>query len=243
MISVTEQWAQVAVAGPKSRELLAEVIDDVSNESFPFMGCGETSIAGVNGRLFRISFSGELAYEIAVPSRYGEALMDELVKRAEAKGGGAYGMEALNVLRIEKGFLTHAEMDGRVTAADLGMSGMMSKKKDFIGKVSSQREGLINPMREQLVGLKPVGPVRQILGGSIMVNVDAEPTRKNMQGHVTSVCYSPTLNGMIALAFVKGGHTRIGQTIRAVDLLRNLDTLVEIVSPQFHDPAGEKLRG
>jgi len=170
-------------------------------------------------------------------------LMRELVKRAEAMGGGPYGMEALNVLRIEKGFLTHAEMDGRVSAADLGMSGMMSKKKDFVGKVSSQRDGLLEPTREQLVGIKPVGPVRQILGGSIMVNVDAEPIRENMQGHVTSVCYSPTLDGMIGLAFVRGGHARMGQTIRAVDLLRNVDTLCEIVSPQFHDPKGEKLRG
>ena len=243
MISVTEQWAQIAVAGPKSRELLVELIDDVSNEKFPFMGCGDVSIAGVQGRLFRISFSGELAYEIAVPTRYGDALMRELVKRAEAMGGGPYGMEALNVLRIEKGFLTHAEMDGRVTATDLGMSGMMSTKKDFIGGVSSQRESLLDPMREQLVGIKPVGPVRQLLGGSIMINVDAEPIRENMQGHITSVCYSPTQDGMLGLAFVKSGHGRIGETIRAVDLLRNLDTLCEIVSPQFHDPKGEKLRG
>ncbi len=243
MISVTEQWAQIAVAGPKSRELLAELVGDISDESFPFMGCSEVAIGGILGRLFRISFSGELAYEIAVPARYGEALMVELVKRAEALGGGAYGMEALNVLRIEKGFLTHAEMDGRVTATDLGMSGMMSKKKDFIGKVSSQRDGLLDPNREQLVGIRPVGPVRQILGGSIMVDVDADPIRENMQGHVTSVCYSPTLDGMIGLAFVKGGQARIGQTIRAVDLLRNVDTLCEIVSPQFYDPEGEKLRG
>ncbi len=207
------------------------------------MGCGEVSIAGVTGRLFRISFSGELAYEIAVPARYGADLMTELVKRVEALGGGAYGMEALNVLRIEKGFLTHAEMDGRVTASDLGMSGMMSKKKDFVGKVSSQREGLVDPMREQLVGIKPAGAVQQILGGSIMVNIGADPIRENMQGHVTSVCFSPTLDGMIGLAFIKGGHARIGQTIRAVDLLRNVDTLCEIVSPQFHDPEGEKLRG
>lgn len=243
MISVTEQWAQIAVAGPKSRELLAGLVSDFSDTTFPFMSCGEVSIGDISGRLFRISFSGELGYEIAVPARYGEALMAELVKRADALGGGAYGMEALNVLRIEKGFLTHVEMDGRVTADDLGMSGMMSKKKDFIGKVSSQRDGLIDSMREQLVGIKPAGAVRQILGGSIIVDLDAAPIRENMQGHVTSACYSPTLDGMIGLALIKGGRARIGQKIRAVDMLRNVDTLCEIVSPQFYDPEGEKLRG
>ena len=219
------------------------MIDDVSDTAFPFMGCGDVSIGGVLGRLFRISFSGELAYEISVPARYGEDLMKELVKRAEAMGGGAYGMEAMNVLRIEKGFLTHAEMDGRTTAGDLGLAGMMSGTKGFIGKTSSQRAGLTDPMREQLVGIKPTGAVKQILGGSLMIDVDAPADRKNMQGYVTSVCYSPTLNGMIGLAFVKGGRERIGQTIRAVDLLRNVDTLCEITAPQFYDPDGEKMRG
>jgi len=243
IISVTEQWAQIAVAGPKARVLLAEVIDDVSDEKFPYMGCGEVILGQISGRLFRISFSGELAYEIAVPSRYGDALMRELVSRAEALDGGAYGMEALNVLRIEKGFLTHAEMDGRATAGDLGLGAMLSGKKDFVGKVSSQRAGLHDPMREQLVGIRPAGAVRQILGGSILLDVDAEPKRENMQGHLTSVCFSPTTEVMIGLAMLKGGRARIGETIRAVDLLRNLDTLCEVVPPQFHDSEGGKLRG
>jgi len=243
IISVTEQWAQIAVAGPKARVLLSEVIDDVSDEKFPHMGCGEVTLGKISGRLFRISFSGELAYEIAVPARYGDALMRELVSRAEALDGGAYGMEALNVLRIEKGFLTHAEMDGRATAGDLGLGGMLSSKKDFVGKVSSQRAGLHDPMREQLVGIRPAGAVRQILGGSILLDVDAEPKRENMQGHLTSVCFSPTTEGMIGLAMLKGGRARIGETIRAVDLLRNLDTFCEVVPPQFHDPEGGKLRG
>lgn len=239
MISVTDQWAQIAVAGPKSRELL-QGLADISG--LAFMSCRTPKIAGIPARIFRISFSGEQAYELAIPARYGAALMQELTTRAEKLGGGLYGLEALNVLRIEKGYLTHAEMDGRVTAGDLGLSGMMAKK-DFIGKTASQRAGLTDANREQLVGIKPVGPVRQILGGSIMVGVGAAPIRENMQGHVTSVCYSPTLDGMIALALVKGGRARMGQKIRAVDLLRNVDTLCEIVSPQFHDPAGEKLRG
>ncbi len=114
---------------------------------------GRCSVAGVEGRLFRISFSGEHAYEIAVPARYGDSLYRLLMAQAEALGGGAYGMEALNVLRIEKGFITHAEIHGRVTAFDIGMGGMVSGKKDCIGKTMSQRPGLSGPMREQLVGL------------------------------------------------------------------------------------------
>ncbi|MGE4611312.1 MAG: sarcosine oxidase subunit alpha family protein [Paracoccaceae bacterium] len=241
LISITDQWSQIAIAGPKSRELLETMIEDVSDETFPFMACGAITVGGINARLFRISFSGELAYEIAISASYGEALIAELTKRAETIGGGVYGMEALNVLRIEKGFLTHAEMDGRTTLGDLGMAGMAAKF-DFIGKVSSQRAGLTDPMREQLVGIRPAGAIQQIFAGAIMVNVADEPIRENMQGHVTSVCYSPTLDGMIGLAFVKNGHARIGDEIRAVDLLRNVDTLCEIVSPQFHDPKGEKLR-
>ncbi|MEE9454803.1 MAG: sarcosine oxidase subunit alpha family protein [Paracoccaceae bacterium] len=244
IISVTEQWAQYAVAGPQSRALLADLLDtDISDAAIPYMGWMDITLGGIKGRLFRISFSGELAYEIALPARFGDALMRELDARAKAMGGGLYGLEALNVLRIEKGFLTHAEMDGRVVAADLGMSGMLSGKKDFIGKIASQRAGLIDPMREQLVGIRPIGVVRQLLGGSIMVDVGADATRENVQGYISSACYSPTLGGMIAMAFVKGGRTRIGAQIRAVDLVRDLDTLCEIVPVQFHDPEGGKLRG
>jgi sarcosine oxidase subunit alpha len=128
-VSVTEQWAQFAVAGPQARDLLNALLDArIDDAGFPFMGCGAVSVGGVAARLFRISFSGEHAYEIAVPALYGAALFKELVARAEAMGGGAYGMEALNVLRIEKGFITHAEIHGRVTAHDIGMQGMMSGK-------------------------------------------------------------------------------------------------------------------
>ena len=147
LTSVTEHWAQFSVAGPKSRELINQVVsEEVTNETFPFMACGEVNVLGQAGRLFRISFSGEQAYEIAVPARYGEALYRELVKRCEALGGGAYGLEALNVLRIEKGFITHAEIDGRVTAFDLTMQGLVSKKKTCWGKPCSEREGLHDPV-------------------------------------------------------------------------------------------------
>ena len=155
-ISVTESWAQFAVAGPKARALVNSFLE--MPVELPFMGVAPVRIGGVDGRLFRISFSGEEGYEIAVPTRYGEALFRDLVARAETMGGGPYGMEALNVLRIEKGFITHAEIHGRVTAHDIGMEKMVSAKKDCIGKAAATRPGLWGPEREQLVGLKAAEP-------------------------------------------------------------------------------------
>jgi sarcosine oxidase subunit alpha len=198
---------------------------------------------GVKGRLFRISFSGEHAYEIAVPSRYGDALYRQLVTQAETLGDGAYGMEALNVMRIEKGFITHSEIDGRITAFDLGMGRMISAKKDCIGKVAASREGLVDPSRPQLVGLKPVGAVKQLTAGARLYDSGAAPTRVNDQGYVTSVGFSPTLGHFIGLGFLSDGPNRLGETVRMVDHVRKVETQVEICSPVFHDPEGEKLRG
>ena len=243
-ISVTEQWAQFSVVGPKSRELLNGLLDaPIDNDSFPYMGCGEVSVMGVKGRLFRISFSGEHAYEIAVPSRYGDALYRQLVTQAETLGGGAYGMEALNVMRIEKGFITHSEIDGRITAFDLGMGRMISARKDCIGKVAASREGLVDPSRPQLVGLKPVGAVKQLTAGARLYDSGAAPTRVNDQGYITSVGFSPTLGHFIGLGFLRDGPNRLGETVRMVDHVRKVETQVEICSPVFHDPEGEKLRG
>ena len=192
-ISVTEQWAQFSIAGPKSRELLNAVLDSpITSETFPYMSCASVGILGEAGRLFRISFSGEHGYEIAVPSRFGESLFRLLVSRAEEIGGGPYGMEALNVLRLEKGFITHAEIHGRVTAFDLGMQRMVSEKKDCIGKTSAARPGLVDNEREQLIALKPVGSVKQIIAGAHLFDVDDDPVRKNNKGYVTSVGFSPT---------------------------------------------------
>lgn len=243
-ISITDGWAQIAVAGPKSREVIEGLVDaQVTDEALPFMGYLPITIGGVSGRLFRISFSGEHAYEIALPARYGDALIRELTVRAEALGGGLYGMEALNVLRIEKGHITHAEIHGRTTAADIGFARMVSDKKDCIGKVMAGRSHLVSDDREQLVGLKPVGAVQKLLGGSHLVNVGDEPVRVNDQGYVTSVCHSPTLGHMIGLGFLKNGRARMGEQVRAVDLLRDFDTQCEICAPCFIDPAGERLRG
>jgi heterotetrameric sarcosine oxidase alpha subunit len=242
--SVTEHWAQFAVAGPKSRELVNGLLETpIDNDGFPFMGCGEVKVLGVKGRLFRISFSGEHAYEVAVPARYGAALFEALVKRAEAMGGGAYGMEALNVLRIEKGHITHSEIHGRTTAFDIGMERMVSDAKDCIGKTMSEREGLTDPDRERMVGLRPVGAVKQLTAGSHLFDREAEPVRENDQGYVTSVAFSPDVGTMIGLGFVKRGPERLGEVIRMVDHLRGIEAEVEICSPVFVDPEGGRVRG
>ncbi len=242
--SVTEQWAQFAVAGPKARELINAVVrTPVGNDSFPFMGCGPVKIGAVDARLFRISFSGEHAYEIAVPARFGTSMFDALLALAKGMDGGAYGMEALNVLRIEKGFITHAEIHGRVTAFDIGMGRMVSAKKDCIGKALSTREGLTGPARAQLVGLKPVGVGKMLTAGAHLFAKDAEPVSENDQGEVTSVCFSPTLGTPLALALLKNGRERHGEVIRMVDHLRKVETLCEVCDPVFFDPEGGRVRG
>ena len=242
--SVTEQWAQFAVAGPKSRELLNGLLDaPLEPGDWPFMTCGAVRVLGVTGRLFRISFSGEHAYELAVPARFGDSLFRALVARAEAMGGGAYGMEALNVLRIEKGLITHAEIHGRTTAFDIGMERMISAKKDCIGKTLSQRPGLTDPGRERLVGLKPVGAVKLITAGAHLFAKEAAPVRENDQGYVTSAAYSPTLGHVVALGFLRRGPERIGEVVKMVDHLRGVETLCEVVDPVFFDPEGGRARG
>ncbi|MEM6372857.1 MAG: sarcosine oxidase subunit alpha family protein [Pseudomonadota bacterium] len=244
IMSVTEQWAQFAVAGPKARDLLNGVLDaPLDNESWPFMACGAVSLLGVNGRLFRISFSGEHAYELAVPSRYGDALFRALVARAEASGGGAYGMEALNVLRIEKGFITLAEIEGRVIAQEIGMGRMLSQKKDFIGKTMAHRPGLLAEGRAQLVGLKPVGAVKQLTAGAHIYTDGQDPVRAHDQGYVTSVGFSPSFGHFLGLGFVQDGLTRHGEVLNLVDHLRGIQTRVELCDPVFFDPEGARTRG
>jgi sarcosine oxidase subunit alpha len=201
------------------------------------------SVLGVPGRLFRISFSGEQGYEIAVPARYGASLFRLLVAQAEALGGGAYGMEALNVLRIEKGFITHSEIHGRTTAFDVGLEGMVSKKKDCIGFALSRRPGLLDEDREQLVGLVPVDPLAPVSAGAHLFDEGAQAVRVNDQGYVTSVCWSPTLSTNLALGFLKGGRARHGQVVRLVDHLRGHDTACRVVNPVFFDPEGGRMRG
>jgi sarcosine oxidase subunit alpha len=240
---VTDQWAQFAVAGPHARRVVASVVDpgtDIGNAAFPFMAAAEMPmLGGVAGRLFRISFSGEMAYEVAVPARHGEALAQAL----HAAGAVPYGLEALNVMRIEKGHPTGAELDGRTSAADLGMGKMLSTKKEFIGRAMAQRPALLDPQRPQLVGIKPVAGGVALQAGAHMVPLDGPADAAHDQGHVSSVAYSATLGHWIGLAFVAGGSRRIGERMRAVNPLQGREAEVEIVSKVFVDPEGSRLHG
>jgi sarcosine oxidase subunit alpha len=242
--SVTEHWAQFAVAGPEARALLNGILDrKISDKTLPYMGYKAVQLGGIAARLFRISFSGEHAYELAVPARYGESLFQLLLERAEALGGGAYGLEALNVLRIEKGFITHAEIHGRTTAFDIGLERMVSAGKDCIGKTMAARPGLMGPERDQLVGLRPIGEVKQIIPGAHLFAPEAQAVSENDEGYVTSMCYSPTLGSVIAQAFLRDGRNRHGQKIKMVEHLSGVTTLCEVCAPVFFDPEGRRLRG
>lgn len=239
-ISVTESWAQFAVAGPKSRALLNAVLDQPLGD-FPFMACGTVQLGGVTARLFRISFSGEEGYEIAVPTRYGESLFRDLVAKAETMGGGPYGMEALNVLRVEKGFITHAEIHGRTTAYDIGMEKMVAAKKDCIGKIMAARPALVGPERQQLVGLKIAVGTPPCSGAHLFTPGD-KVGREESQGYITSFAHSDLMGACLGLGFLKNGRARHGEKIRIVDHLRGLDLTAEVCDPVFHDKDGEKLR-
>ncbi|MCM2292491.1 sarcosine oxidase subunit alpha [Allorhizobium sp. BGMRC 0089] len=245
LASVTDQWAQMAVAGPKSRVILQEIVDDdISNDAFPYLSAREVSLFGgrLKGRLFRISFSGELAYELAVPADFGESAADALMEAGRPHGLMPYGIEALSVLRIEKGHVTHNEINGTVVPADLGFAKMVSQTKpDFIGKHMLSRPGLTDPDRPQLVGVVPLDPQNSFRSGSHILKKDAAATLENDEGYVTSSCFSPHVGSTIALALVKGGASRHGEEVAIWNGLRHEFAKGRLVSPVFVDPNGEKL--
>jgi len=246
LISATEQFAQYAVAGPNSRNLLRKIVDpvfDISNDAFPFMACAEITVCGgTPARLFRISFSGELAYEIAVPSRYGDGLIRALMAAGAEFDAVAYGTEALGVMRIEKGHPAGNELNGQTTARDLGLARMVSKNKDCIGGVLSERPDLNREDGLALVGFKPVDANNQLKAGAHFIAKGNTPSLENDEGWMTSVAYSPTLGHSIGLGFIKRGADRLGETVIAADPIRGESTEVEIVSPHFFDPEGERVR-
>ncbi|SFY43818.1 sarcosine oxidase subunit alpha [Paracoccus pantotrophus] len=244
LISTTDAWAQLSVAGPNARRLLERIVDgfDLSNEAFPFMACaGLTVCGGLRARLFRISFSGELAYEIAVPARYGDALMARLVEAGADLGATPYGTEALGVLRIEKGHAAGNELNGQTSAQMLGMGRMVSAKKDGIGAVMSRREGMLAETRV-LVGLQPVDPAQPVVPGSHLFRQgDAQDTWTD-QGWISSACHSPHLGHAIGLGFLENGAARMGEVIVAANPLQGQSVPLRVVSPHFIDPEGGRLR-
>jgi heterotetrameric sarcosine oxidase alpha subunit len=245
LASVTDQWAQLALAGPRSRAVLQRICDaDLSNEAVPHLAArGVTLLGGlVEARLFRLSFSGELAYEIAVPAGFGEAVADALMQAGEADGICPYGVEALGVLRIEKGHVTHNEINGTVTAADLGMARLVSRtKRDFIGKSMLDREGLTEPGRPALVGILPLDASQPIRAGAHILCAGARPSLETDQGYVTSACYSPHLSSAIGLALVLRGAERQGEEVQVWNALDGEFTAARLTSPVFVDPAHERL--
>ncbi|QTL02280.1 sarcosine oxidase subunit alpha family protein [Aquabacter sp. L1I39] len=246
LASVSEQWAQISIAGPRARDVLAKVVDaphDVSNAGLPFMGVLQGSVlGGVKARIFRLSFSGELGFEIAVPARHGEALTRALMAAGAPFGITPYGTEALAMMRIEKGHVSGSELNGQTSARDLGLGKMASTKKDYIGRVLSQRPGFLDPDRPTFVGFKPVDPTARLRAGAHFLAVGAEPKVENDEGYMTSVTFSPHLNTWIGLGLIKRGPERIGERVRAYDPVRGGDIEVEICHPGFVDPEGERLR-
>ena len=246
LISATEQWAQFAIAGPNSRKLLQKIVDpdhDISNATFPFMACGELSVCrGIPSRLFRISFSGELAYELAVPARYGDALIRALMSAGEEFKVAPYGIEALSVLRIEKGHAAGSELNGQTTARDLGMGRMAKNEKDYIGNVLARRDHLNREDGLALTGFRPLNRTDELSSGAHFIAMGKAATMENDEGWMTSTAFSPTLGYSIGLGFIARGQDRKDETVRAVDFVRGKDIEVEIVSPHFIDPEGERLR-
>jgi sarcosine oxidase subunit alpha len=247
MVSVSEQWAQAAIAGPKTREVLQGVVDaqhDISNKAFPYLAARAVTVGGgIPARLFRISFSGELAFELAVPADHGDAMMRALMAAGEAHGITPYGTEALGVMRIEKGHVAGNELNGQTTARDLSLSKMMSSKKDFVGRLMARREALVEADRPAFVGFRPVNRSERLRAGAHFVRLGKPMTMEHDEGFMTSVAYSPNLKHWMGLGLLKNGPARIGERIRAVDPLRNGDIEVEICSPVFLDPDGARLHG
>jgi sarcosine oxidase subunit alpha len=246
LVSVTEQWAQYAVAGPRARDVLQAVVDpayDLSNAAFPYLACGDVTVCGgTPGRLYRLSFSGELAYEVAVPALYGDSLVRAIMQAGAAYGIAPYGTEALGVLRIEKGHPAGGELNGQTTAHDLGFGKMLSVKKDFIGRFMAARPALTAPQRPSLVGLRPLDRGERIRAGAHLIPKDAEAVAGNDLGYVTSIAFSPSLNHWLGLGLLARGPERHGEILRAYDPVRGGDVLVEVRPPCFIDPEGERLR-
>jgi sarcosine oxidase subunit alpha len=239
---VTEQWAQFAVAGPEARKVMEKLGGDVdfSADAFPFMSMREGTLAGFPVRVYRISFSGELSYEVATPADFGRGLWDAILESGGEFGLEVYGTEALHVLRAEKGFIVIGdETDGTTTPHDVGLHGLVSrKKKDFIGKRSLELPHLKDPNRKQLVGLLTEDPQEVLPDGAYAVaEVRAKPPM-TMLGQVTSSYWSPTLERSIAMALILNGRARMGETLSFP--LPDKVVRAKLVEPVFYDKEGER---
>jgi methylglutamate dehydrogenase subunit C len=239
VISVTEQWCAMAVAGADSRRVLARVLDiELNDDELPHLGIRTVRFAGASVRLLRVSFSGERAYEIYVPNPLGAALWNRILAAGKPFGITPYGTDALTVLRVEKGHVAGPEIDGRTTPADLGLARLRSEQKHYIGRRLGERPALQDPHRKSLVGLIPVDTSQRLRSGAQLAT-HADPTRS--LGHVTSAVHSATLGHSIALGLLLGDCARMGTSLRALDPLHDESIEVKVVDPVFVDPKGERL--
>ncbi|MBV8753903.1 MAG: sarcosine oxidase subunit alpha family protein [Hyphomicrobiales bacterium] len=240
--SVTDQYGQIALAGPRSRDVLGKVADiAVDSAALSFLGSAVTTIAGARVRLLRVSYSGELAYEIAIPAGHTVAVWEALLVAGQEFGLAPYGAEAMAAMRIEKGHAAGAEINGQTTPADLGLARLVSTKKYFVGRRLLERPAMADAARPTLIGLTPVDGVTPIpAGAQLIADARAKPPVK-MLGHVTSATFSPTLGRPIALALLTGGMARIDETLVAASPLDGVSVAARVVHPVFYDPAGERL--
>jgi sarcosine oxidase, subunit alpha len=243
---VTEQWAQFAIAGPRARDVLAKLAPsfDVSNEAFPHMSFKIGKIGSFPVRVYRISFSGELSYEVATPAGFGQALWNAIMEAGAEFGIEPYGTEALHVLRAEKGFIVVGdETDGTTTPVDVGMDGMVSKKKaDFIGKRSLEQSYLKGPNRKQLVGLLTEEPNEVLPDGCYAVRLVKDKPPMEMIGQVTSSYMSPTLGRSIAMGLIENGRARMGEVLW-FPLEGGKVVKAKIVDQVFYDRDGGRMNG
>ncbi|MEQ9490328.1 MAG: sarcosine oxidase subunit alpha family protein [Alphaproteobacteria bacterium] len=242
--STTDQWAGYSIAGPNARKVLEKLIDiDISDEGVPFMGVVDCKLGGIPARLFRISFSGELAYEVNVPSDWALDAWKMTLDAGKEFSITAYGTECLGTMRIEKGHVAGSELNGMTNAADLGLEKMLSTKKEFIGKAMTEREGMVDPLRPSLVGLVPLDGKTWVKAGSHLVEHPDAPAPNRSLGYVTALAYSPELGTPVNLAMLSGGKAREGETMYAVYPLKNEKVQVKVTPTHFIDPKGERMHG
>jgi sarcosine oxidase subunit alpha len=245
LTSVTEQWAVIAVQGPKAREIVAPFVEgiDISDEAMPHMSVREGRFCGVPTRLFRMSFTGERGFEINVPAGHAEAVLEAVWREAERHGACAYGTETMHVLRAEKGYIiVGQETDGTATPGDVGLDWAIGRKKtDFVGIRGLKRPDLMASGRKQLVGLRTRDPKRVLEEGAQIVADPKQKVPMKMIGHVTSSYWSENCGRSIALAMVEDGRARIGRTLYVPMPDTTLE--VEVCGPVFVDEKGERLNG
>jgi sarcosine oxidase, subunit alpha len=245
LTSTTEQWATIAVQGPRARETIAPLIEgvDLAGDAFPHMSLREARVCSVPARLMRVSFTGELGYEINVPSHFGRAVWEVVWREVQKHKGCAYGTEAMHVMRAEKGYvIVGQETDGTVTLADLGLDGMIGKtKKDFVGKRSLARPDMLAANRKQLVGLLTDNPAIALEEGAQVTESASPPIGSSALGHVTSSYRSEAVGRPIALALVAAGRSRTGAKLHVP--MPGGAIAVTVVGPVFYDKAGARLDG